>query len=372
MRLKRKLKRTTKQYIIVALICIVVIGGSALTTSIIAIRQMRDEYEYLLSEAELEMNENKKSVYVAVSDIGTGEILTEDMVEKRTVYSSQPADTYISKDDLGKAIMIDISEGTYIVKGMLADNPVSSELREIEYDVIHISSNIGAKDYVDIRIFYPNGENFIVMSKKSLIGFQPGTPICYLWVDEEELLRMSAAIVDAALYPGSKLFMTRYIEPSIQDASVITYVPNISVLSLIEQNPNIVERCSQLLNKEVRKAMENRLASNFGLDVSSISWDLEDINTGYVPIYDIADIPGMEAEGERDTTGEISKIREEAEEVREEAEEIVDKAEKVEDEAQEVRENVEHIFEYEYDDAPGSPELGTYYNELNYYFATEG
>lgn len=370
MRLKRKLKRTTKQYIIVALICIVVIGASALTTSVIAIRQIREEYEYMLNEAESEMNENRRSVYIAVSDIRKGEILTEDMVEKRSVYSSQPADTYISKDDLGKAMMIDIPKGTQIVKGMLAYYSVSPELREVEYDVIHISSNIVANDYVDIRISYPNGENFIVMSKKSLVGFQPGTPICYMWVDEEELLRMSAAIVDAALYPGARLFMTKYIEPNIQDASVITYVPNLSVLSLIEQNPNIVERCSQLLNKEVRKAMENRLAQSFGLDVSSISWDLKDINTGYVPVTDMADVSGMEA----------IEVNELADESGMEATEVNELADEVSPEVNEISEDAENEYgyedeeeyEHEFDEAPSFPELGNKHNKLNYYFATEG
>jgi hypothetical protein len=288
MRFRRKLKRTTKQYIIVALICIVIIGSAAIVTSIIYLGQIREEYEYMLKEARNEMNENKKSVFVALSDIRKGEVLTDDMVEKRTVFSSQPTDNYITEDEFGKALIIDIPEGTHIIKNMLTDNSVPSALREVEYDVIHISSNIVANDYVDVRIVFPNGENLIVMSKKSLVGYQPGTPLCYMWVDEEELLRMSAAIVDATLYPGSRLYLTKYIEPNIQDAATTTYVPNISVLSLIEEDPNIVERCAQQLSKEVRKALENRLAKNFGLDVSAIRWELDDTDIRYIPTDNIA------------------------------------------------------------------------------------
>ncbi len=283
MRFGRKLKRTTRQYIIVALICIIVIGTAAISTSVIMIGQIRGEYEYMLDEARQEMTENKKTVYIALSDVHTGEILSKDMVEKRTVYSAQPDESYISENELGKPAMMDIPEGTHIIKGMLAQQPVASPLREVEYDVIHIGANTVANDYVDIRIFYPNGESYIVLSKKSLKGFQPGTPLCYLWVDEEELLRMSAAIVDAGLYKGSGLFMTKYIEPNIQEASVVTYTPNVSVLSLIEHDPNIINRCSQILNKEVRKALENRLAGSFGIDVSAINWELMDKEIGYIP-----------------------------------------------------------------------------------------
>ncbi|NLK99056.1 MAG: flagella basal body P-ring formation protein FlgA [Clostridiales bacterium] len=280
MRLIRRLKRTTKQYIIVALICITVIGSAAIITFIITTGQIREEYEYMLNEAQQELKEHKRTVYISQSDISRGEILTMDKVELSTVYSAQPSDSYITKDEIGKAAMINIPKGTHIVKGMLAKNLVSSVLREVGYDVIHMSPNIEVNDYVDIRILYPNGENYIVISKKPLKGIWPDSPLCFMWVEEEEILRMSAAIVDAALYRGSKLFMTKYIEPNIQDASIVTYTPNISVLSLIEEDPNIVERCSQLLNKEVRKAMENRLAESLGLDVSMIDWELDDAFIG--------------------------------------------------------------------------------------------
>lgn len=284
MRFIRKLKRSTRQYIIVALICIIVIGSAAITTSVITIGQIREEYENMLNEAREEMNENKKTIYVAATDIKTGEILSEDKVEKRLVYSSQPIQSYITGDEIGKAVIIDIPEGTHILKGMIAQNPVSSVLREAEYDVIHISSNIEAGDFVDVRIFYPDGENFIVLSKKQIKGYQPDTAVCYMWVDEEELLRMAAAIVDAALYEGSKIYMTKYIEPNIQEASIITYTPSISVLSLIEHDPNIVDRCSQILNKEVRKALENRLAESMDLDVKIKHWDIEG-DVLYMPDY---------------------------------------------------------------------------------------
>jgi len=275
MRFIKRLRRTTRQYITVAFICIAVIGTSAIVTSVTMIGQIRQEYEQMLNETRQELEKSKKTVLVALTDIETGEIITEEMIEEKLVYSSQPAESYISKNDLGKAAIIDIPEGTHIIKSMVAQNEVSSIQREVEYDVIHISSNIQANDFVDVRILYPNGETYVVLTKKQLKGYQPDMPICYLWVDEEELLRMSAAIVDAGLYSGSKLYMTKYIEPNIQDASIITYTPSISVLNLIENDPNIVDRCSQLLNIEVRKALENRLAKSLDMDVKDINWELK-------------------------------------------------------------------------------------------------
>ena len=55
-------------------------------------------------------NDNKKLVYVAVSDINTGEILKSDMVEQKSVYTSQPDESFITQADFGKSCMIDITK----------------------------------------------------------------------------------------------------------------------------------------------------------------------------------------------------------------------------------------------------------------------
>lgn len=274
MRIRRKIKRATRQYIIVAFICIFVIGGAAIITSILLTNQIKDEYEHLLAEAKLEKERNTRNVYLAAADIKTGDFISKENVERKTVYASQPEITYITSEDLGKVAMVDIPAGTHIQNSMLTGNTISSELRELQYDVININSNIIANDTVDVRIFYPNGENYIILSKKLLKGYSPETVTCFFWLNEEELLRMSAAIVDAGLYPGSRLYVSKYIEPQIQEASEVNYIPSLSILSLIESDPNIVTRCSQDLSREVRKALENRLAESMTSDIKEVDWDV--------------------------------------------------------------------------------------------------
>jgi len=274
MRIRRRLKRSTRQYIIVSLICIIVIGGAAFLTTLLLTGQIKDEYRALLNEAYKDMEANLREVYIAIVDIGAGEYVTENKLEKIRAYSSQPAELFISKEDIGQMAIIDIQAGTQVLGTMLADHNVSSELREVEYNVINFNSNIVEKDTVDIRICYPNGESYIVLSKKILKGYVPETATCRLWLDEEEHLRMSAAIVDAALYTGSYLYITKYIEPNIQEASVANYTPSLAILTLLETDPNILTRASQELNRLVRKQLENRLAMSMGIDVSEINWEL--------------------------------------------------------------------------------------------------
>ena len=275
MKLRYRMKRSTKQYIIVALICIIVIGGAAIATAFVITSQIREEYIAKLQDAYNDLEINKRFVYVTTKEISSGEPLSKDNIAKMTVYSSQPQEYFMTEQAIGKVALINLKADTQVLTGMVTENAVSSELREMEYQVITMNSNIIGNDTVDIRIVYPNGESYVVLAKKGMKGISEDAVTCYLWMKEEEILRMSAAIVDASLYPGSKLVTSRYIEPAIQEESVVTYIPSLSILSLLEKDPNIVERCSQELEREVRKALENRLAGSMTTDVSKISWDVD-------------------------------------------------------------------------------------------------
>jgi hypothetical protein len=274
MKIQKRIKRTTKQYIIVAFICIVVIGGAAVITSIIITNQIREEYETLLEEANYDLEQNKRNVYVATSDIMSGEAITKENIEKRIVYSSQSQAGFITAKEIGKIALVDIPTDTLVLNTMLTDNLISNELREMEYGVININSNIINNDTVDVRIFFPNGEDYIILTKKIIKNITMDSQSCFLWLTEEEILRMSSAIVDAFLYNGAKIYTTKYIEPNLQEPSLITYEPSVSTLLLIQDNPNIVKTATNELSKQVRKAMENRLTESLNTSVNEIEWEL--------------------------------------------------------------------------------------------------
>lgn len=274
MKLHNKIKRTTKQYIVVALICIIVIGGAAAVTSYLITNQIQTEYDTLLKTAEGKIKANQRSVYITLRDIKAGEELTKDVVEKRTVFSSQLQETYITENEIGNLAMIDIPEQTYVIRSMVTENSIASELREAEFQVIYLGSNLLCGDTVDIRLFFPNGEDYIVLTKKHIKNIAADNQTVSLWLAEEEILRMSSAIVDTYLYTGAKIYITKYIEPNLQNASCTTYEPSLATLQIIQNNPNIIETATDKLSKEVRKAMENRLADSMNTDVRSIQWEL--------------------------------------------------------------------------------------------------
>lgn len=299
--MRRLMRRSTRQYIIVAIICILVIGGAAAAATLLSVNMFRLKYEEQVSSAMKELGESKRLVYKAITDIQAGDIISSGNVILEEVYSSQHAENFMGASGIGMAALIDIPEGTHVVKAMLSDRTLSSGLRELEYNTVNISSNISNYDVVDVRILYPNGESFIVLSKKAIFNLTAETSTCCFWLSEEEILRMSAAIVDAGLYTGSSLMVTKYIEPAIQEASVITYTPSLHILSLIEEDPNIIGRCSQELARKVRKALENRLAKSMELDVSEINWE-EDTCSNNMVSNPVSEEPCNE-DGGCDNTG---------------------------------------------------------------------
>jgi hypothetical protein len=273
---KRRMKKTTKQYITVAAICLTVIGGIAIVLCLYVYTHLNKEFGTKYKLAMEELAANQKELYVTTNDIAMGEYILKDNIEYKKVFSTQPEETYFTSDDIGKMAIVEIKAGTHLLSTMVSENLVDTDLRETTYNVITVNTNITHNDMVDIRILYPNGENYIVLSKKYIKFFNESKEDSYLWLSEEEILRMSSAIVDAYLYNGTVLYTTRYVEPNVQSESIITYTPSLISIELIQNSPNIVTIASGSLNQEVRKKIENRLAKVSVLDISNINWDVKD------------------------------------------------------------------------------------------------
>ena len=114
-------------------------------------------------------------------------------------------------------------------------------------------------DYVDVRVMFPNGEDYIVAAKKSLQNVNILLNSCYLWLTEDENDLLSAAIVDANIN-GAKIYVNRYVRPEVQDANIVTYNPNADVIAAMQMNPNIVEEAANALSETARKDTEKRLS----------------------------------------------------------------------------------------------------------------
>lgn len=205
---------------------------------------------------------SQKNVVIIKQDIKSGEEITSDMlltVKANSEVASTGAMTMAdfstlstATDDAGNTAnlrvlaKIDISAKTVITEDMLSteETVVSNDLRQQEYNMIVLPSTLADGDTIDIRLRLPNGADYIVLSKKKvkladLNGAVSATTIL-INVTEDQILTMSAAIVDAYKISGSKLYATKYTDPGLQAVATATYIPSNDTINLIDKDPNIV------------------------------------------------------------------------------------------------------------------------------------
>ena len=205
---------------------------------------------------------SQKNVVIIKQDIKSGEEITSDMlltVKTNSEVASTGAMTMAdfstlstATDDAGNTAnlrvlaKIDISAKTVITEDMLSteETAVSNDLRQQEYNMIVLPSTLADGDTIDIRLRLPNGADYIVLSKKKvkladLNGAVSATTIL-INVTEDQILTMSAAIVDAYKISGSKLYATKYTDPGLQAVATATYIPSNDTINLIDKDPNIV------------------------------------------------------------------------------------------------------------------------------------
>lgn len=239
--MRQKRKRKLRIYILVTGFAIVFVTGVLLCMITYLIKDIRLEYEQKFAENNQLIQQNTRVVYVAAQEIRTGEPISEDMVEIRRSLCSQTETLLFSQEDIGKIAVSDIAAGTFLNKSLVSQEGNVKGLREMCYRSIEISGNVNDYDVVDVRIRYPAGGDYVVLAGKRIRLNDDAHGQCYLWVTEEELLLMSAAMVDVEKEIGTYLYTSKYIEAAIQKKSVVTYQPCKEIVEIINQSPNIKE-----------------------------------------------------------------------------------------------------------------------------------
>ena len=207
--------------------------------------------------------DEKITVYTLNRAVKSGEIITAKDIQAKVMSKSEiPADAVSVSGNV--TAKIDLGMGTIISASMLNNttDKLTADLREQEYNMLTLPTQLQKGDFIDIRLQLPNGGDYIVVAKKQVLRCNSST--IWLKMNEEEILTMSNAIIEFYIMAGSKLYATRYTDPGAQEASVPTYCPNSEVIALINGDKNIT---SQIINGEGRysealKAIRNNAINN--------------------------------------------------------------------------------------------------------------
>lgn len=205
-----------------------------------------------------QLSSSQAIVYGLANDIQANtRIRAEDLQNVSIDATRVPEDAIIDDSAIGKIAKIALTAGTPLTREMFYEADVTpQDLRNQEFRLIELPTKLQKNDFVDVRVKFPTGEDFIVLSKKQVEDLKNGT----VWhtMTEEEILKMSSAIVDAWLNDAS-IYSLTYVEPGLQQAAKVTYPANQAVLDLIESDPNIVQKATTALERKLRQKLENNL-----------------------------------------------------------------------------------------------------------------
>ncbi|RED52798.1 SAF domain-containing protein [Cohnella lupini] len=162
---------------------------------------------------------------------------------------------------IGKYYKIGLTAGTPLSLDFAMDDPLDDTTRE--YDVVANVMPIGLKvgDYIDYRIVYPLGEDYIVLTHKRIEAIHDKT--IKLKLSEQEIHFYQAALIDYFIQSknGASLYLAKYLEPGVQKPAITYYAIPKNIQAIMIADPNIIEQINRQLNETTRTIIDAGIAS---------------------------------------------------------------------------------------------------------------
>lgn len=211
-------------------------------TYMVSSRIINEKSSSIINSLEEESRQNERQVYIPIADICTGETVSADMIEATTAYSSIESSLLFTGEDIGKTALCNIPSGTFLQSCMVSEGFSDGCIREVECTDIKLPANIVSGDVADVRIYLPDGSDFVVISKKHITlpvtdrnaegmtseipGISGDCRTCYMELSDNEIETLSCAVAESALYDKAYLYTVKYVDPLTQEASKVTYLPD--------------------------------------------------------------------------------------------------------------------------------------------------
>lgn len=161
------------------------------------------------------------TVTVLKRDVVQGEIITSDIVTTKKVRKTA-VPSGLAGGVVGMVAKHEIAANLPLTSDMFTTELVNSDVRSQEINTVVIPSDLVEGQYIDVRIMYPNGTDYVVLSQKIVEKITDQT--IWLQLGEDERLLLNSAIVDSYYNEGTKLYATPYVSEtqiSFLDYSVI-------------------------------------------------------------------------------------------------------------------------------------------------------
>lgn len=191
----------------------------------------------------------------------TGQIIENNALQVISVPSSLVGETYVTDPSkiVGRYWKVNVHPGTPITSDLVMAEKYDDTLRDV--DIACDSWVVGMRpgDYVDLRFTLPFGQDYVVLTHKRVQSI--GTKTIKLFLTEEELHTYQSVVVDHYLNQsnGSRLYLTKYIEPGVQKVATTYYAPSDAVKTMMLSDPNVVSKAEIKIKSAFRPAIDAAL-----------------------------------------------------------------------------------------------------------------
>ena len=204
----------------------------------------------------------------------------------------------IDDEIVGRTVKANISEKTPVIDALLyakGEIPEKDERIE-EFNYITLPSTLYTGDFCDIRLQFAGGEDFVVLVGKRVEAVAGDTTI-FLKLNEDDIMLMASATIEAFINTGASLYATKYTEPAAQlyTETIEDYVAKYDygvekaleakdldkILALMQQSGDADIYTYEAMTDEERNALKSRI----------IPTKLEDLTNA-----DIAQFAGIKEE----------------------------------------------------------------------------
>lgn len=217
-----------------------------------------------------------QEVYTLRSDIEPGREIEEEDLETRRAPISFLTENYVldPSEVVGRYYKVALTEGSPMLLDLAMDEEIDvfKTTREIDIVASVLPLGLAVGDYIDLRLTYPMGEDFIVLSHKRVSAIN--TEAVTISLKEDEIHLYQAALVDYILHKdkGAMLYMTEYIEPGVQDPSVVYYRVPDYILAVMKGDPNIdnPDKVDDEQNKEEREQLLDAATEKVTIEMAEI------------------------------------------------------------------------------------------------------
>lgn len=153
-----------------------------------------------------------KEVYVTNQTIIQGQTITNDMLTTTRVHKNMVPSNAISSVGDNIVAKYSIGANMTITEDMIAEDLPDNDLRETELNTVIMPTNLVEGAYVDLRVQFPNGTDYVVIPELQVKQILNET----IWFDltEEQRSLVNSAIVDTYLNEGAKLYVIEYVDQS--------------------------------------------------------------------------------------------------------------------------------------------------------------